>query len=519
MLVSRAHSIAVYPTDDQKVILRKSCGVSRYAYNWALSTYKAQYEEYKKARGINPEQVVVKAPKISELKKRWNTEKPEWVYETPKDANQQPFTNLQTALTNFFRDAKKPGGSRKAGFPKYKKRGDADSFYCSNDKVQVKLGTNIFRLPVIGWIRGAEHFKPLSKKSLHINSVVVSRKADQWYMSVSYSCSIEDPVIDAAKPVACIDLGLRTFATVLTSDGVLEEIQAPQPLKSAFKKLKRYQRKIARCAGSTTDLRNKRHEKKGRKIRKYVRAAVKKSTEERRVLKASKKQAAENPGQRVLYVAPEHKNREKALKKVAKLHQRVFNTRKDFIEKLSTRLLSENQAVVLEDLSITGMQASRKWARKVGDLGLRTFRTRLEVKAPVMGSRVLVLDRWYPSSKTCSVCGHVHKALGLEKLWECPQCGTPHDRDVNAVQNMLQDVGLPYLAAMRRGSGVLPGLPESLIGPKKTDGEHARAGMPAEALLQGGNTLLSSARPTKQSKTSRGRRPLKESVHLCALSL
>ena len=217
MILRRSHMIELNPSEEQETLLFKSCGVARYTYNWALERYKESLDEHKKLKERDPK-TKHKVAKVLDLKKLWNTDKPEWVYESPKDANQQPFANLRTSLTNFFRDLKKSSG-RKAGFPQWKKRGDRDSFYCSNDKVKIPLGANQMRLPVIGGIRTGEHFKPVSTKNLRIMSVTIRRRATTWYASVSYECEVPDPVSDTTRPVACIDLGLRTFATILTSDG------------------------------------------------------------------------------------------------------------------------------------------------------------------------------------------------------------------------------------------------------------------------------------------------------------
>ena len=465
MILDRAHRIELLPNAEQLVQLRRSCGVARFAYNWGLAEYKKSLDAFQAAKAEDPE-TKSKVTKVNDLKKRWNSEKPEWTYESPKDANQQPFANLQAALTNFFRDRKKKAG-HKAGFPDWKKRGQRDGFYCSNDKVKIPLGANQVRLPVIGWVRTAEHFKPASKKALHINSISVSRSGEHWYASVSYRCEIDEPSPDTTRPAACVDLGLRTFATILDSDGWLQEIEAPQPLKKALVRLRKRQRALSRYEGNLHRKKNKRHSCKHKKVAKSVKRGVKLSREERLKRRLEKKTSAENPGEKVLHTPVVHKNFEKRKKEVARLHRRVANIRNDFLHKLTTRLLRENQAVVIEDLSITGWAANRKWARKVGDLGLRTFRTLLEYKAPLHASRVPVLSRWYASSKTCDECREINKELMFEKLWICPSCGAEHQRDIAAVSNMLQDVGLPLLVELQKlkqtGCGLLTVSPGTTV--------------------------------------------------------
>lgn len=131
------------------------------------------------------------------------------------------------------------------------------------------------------------------------------------------------------------------------------------------------------------------------------------------------------------------KNRERARKKVARLHQHIADVRKDFLHKLSTQLVRENQAIALEDLAVRNMVKNRKLSRCISEQGWREFRTMLEYKAEWYGRDLLIVDRFYPSSKTCSCCG-AKASFGLEtRQWTCGSCGANHDRDVNAAKNIL----------------------------------------------------------------------------------
>jgi putative transposase len=460
MKVGRGHVIHLQPTEEQKQALARACGVARFTYNWVLSEYQKELQTYH-ASGKT-----IKPAKISELKKRWNSVKETiapWVYDSPKDANQQPFMNFQKALSRFFEDRKKSGG-RKSAFPSFKKKGAKESFYCSNDKVAVE--SDRIRIPVVGWVKTSEKFKPISEMDLKILSVVVSKKHGEWFASVSYTCDVEVLPQEDDRPIIAIDLGLRTFATTLNSDGVLEEIQAPQPLKHALKKLKKLQQRAARCPCSPSRKKNKRHQNKRKAWKKEVRKANRQKVLENRRLR---KLSETNPGIEVPRMTSSRY--EKLQDKIRRQHARVVNVRKDFLHKLTTRLCRENQAVIIEDLSVTGMISNKKWARKVGDLGLRTFRTMLEYKHELTQTDLLILDRWFPSSKTCSCCGEKNISLKFEKQWVCTHCGTEHDRDVNAVSNMLDlysSLGFPWL----RGSLIPFG--------SKTDVERAVSTAPAE---------------------------------------
>ena len=145
-------------------------------------------------------------------------------------------------------------------------------------------------------------------------------------------------------------------------------------------------------------------------------------------------------------------NRAKARLKVARIHQRTTEIRKDFLHKLSTRLIRENQTVGIEDLNVSGMVKNRKLARAISEQGWREFRTMLEYKADWYGREIQVADRFFPSSKLCSNCGEKNSGLTLShRKWKCRECDTIHDRDVNAAINLT--VGRTVTAC---GEGVRP---------------------------------------------------------------
>jgi putative transposase len=190
------------------------------------------------------------------------------------------------------------------------------------------------------------------------------------------------PLAQTSKAVG-IDLGLKSF--LITSDG--ESITHPKSYARDEKKLAKAQRQHAR-------------KKKG------------------------------------------SKNREKARKKVAKWHARRADTRRDFQHQVSIKLIRENQVICLETLNVKGMLQNHCLAKAISDVGWGGFMRQLEYKAKWYARTFIKIDRWYPSSKTCSACGHVLDSLTLDvREWACPQCGVCHDRDVNAACNILT-VGL-----------------------------------------------------------------------------
>lgn len=225
------HKIRLYPNKQQTQALLKACGVARFTYNYALAQWKQEYESGNK-------------PTALKLKKQFNAVKEEkfpWVYESPKDCNQQPFTNLQKAFQNFFKTKK--------GYPKFKKRGVRDSFYISNDKAT--LIEKKIKLPLIGNITLSEQPRFTGK----IMSFVVSKDVDQWFVSVSYELPNPSFKIQNNEVVG-VDLGIKNFATL--SDGTV--IENPKFLSKLEKKLKREQRilsKKQKCSANRTKQRIK----------------------------------------------------------------------------------------------------------------------------------------------------------------------------------------------------------------------------------------------------------------------
>jgi putative transposase len=208
------------------------------------------------------------------------------------------------------------------------------------------------------------------------SATVIKDAAGRYF--VSFVCEVEVATLSTCPNAVGIDLGIQTFAALSTG----EKIDAPKPLKAALKKLKRLQQSLSRK------------------------------------VKGSKR-------------------REQAKLAVAKLHAFIADARTDFLHKLSTRLIRENQAISLEDLNVSGMVKNRKLARAISDLGWRTFREMLVAKGGMYGREVSIINRWEPTSQACSNCGHRGGKLNLSvRLWECLYCGVSHDRDINAAINI-----------------------------------------------------------------------------------
>ena len=215
MLLS--HRIKLEPTVEQTTSLFKAAGCARYAWNWALTEWQNHY----RATG--------KSPNIFELKKRWNREKPVWVLESPKDANQQVFAYLKAAYSRFFK--------KTAGYPKPKRKGKArDGFYLSNDQFRL-VGSHV-KIPRIGAVKLTEQLRFTGK----VMSATVSRTADRWFISIVVDSPTKPATATPALDTLGIDVGLKHFA--VCSDGSVHD--APKPLKAGLKRLQRLSRRHSR---------------------------------------------------------------------------------------------------------------------------------------------------------------------------------------------------------------------------------------------------------------------------------
>lgn len=279
------------------------------------------------------------------------------------------------------------------GYPKFKSKHKCRwSYTTDNNSNAVRFDGNRLKLPKVGYIKVVEH-------RLHegriLTATISKERSGEYYASVL--CEIEQPKsLPVTDKVIGIDLGLHDI--IVCPDG--ERVETPKYFRKAEQQLAKRQRVFSRTHTGSN-------------------------------------------------------GHEKARAKVARCHQKIKNQRNDFLQKLSTKLIKENQIICLEDLSVKGMERNHKLAKSVMDVSFSKFVEMLEYKAEWYGRKIIKIDRFCPSTQLCSGCGYRNESIkGLRGLkvreWICPKCGEVHDRDLNASRNILKE-GLKSIEPTGRG--------------------------------------------------------------------
>jgi len=386
----QAFRFALDPSPRVERALASHVGARRFAFNGGLALVKARLDA--RARG---EEVAVPWT-LPALRKEWNRAKETaapWWRANSKEAYASGLAGLADALRNWSDSRKGRRQGRRMGFPRFRKKGrgrEAVSF--TTGAIRVDDQSHVV-LPRIGRVRTHEPTTALRERiaagTARILRATVSREGGRWF--VSFTCEVERAVGRPRQPgtVLGVDAGVRDLAVLSTG----ERVPAPRPLKQALRRVARLNRELAR----------------------------------------------RQPGS---------KNWEATRGKLARLHAHVANVRRDVLHQLTTRLARGYGTVVVERLHVAGMLRNRRLARAMADTGMAELRRQLAYKTVWYGSRLVVADLLFPSSKRCSNCGAVKGALPLwERTFRCDACGLVRDRDENAAPN------LAALAAAVAGSG------------------------------------------------------------------
>ncbi|WP_350274746.1 IS607 family element RNA-guided endonuclease TnpB [Kribbella sp. HUAS MG21] len=392
----RAYKYALNPTPRQARLLDGHCGAARKAFNWGLGQVKAVMDQRAaEASYAIPEELLTPAMSWSmySLRKAWNEVKATvapWWAEYSKEAYASGLTRLAAALKNWSDSRKGKRAGRPVGFPRFKSKHRAVKS-CRFTTGVIRCEERYAVLPRIGRVRLHETPAPeLVDGTARIVAATIRFERGRCFVSFTVE---EDPYVRApARPdaVVGVDLGIKSLAILAEPGGEPQTVPNPRHLDAALRKLGRLSRRASRRVGP--DRRTG-----GTPSKRWRRAKA-------------------------------HRNR---------VHHQVAYRRADALHKFTTGIAAEYGIVVVEDLNVAGMLENRRLARRVGDAGFGEIRRQLAYKTQWNGGRLILADRWFPSSKTCSGCGVVKAKLLLsERDYVCGSCGLVMDRDENAARNL-----------------------------------------------------------------------------------
>ena len=373
----RAYKYRIYPTDEQKKFIRQNVGANRWFYNYALNKIKKHYEETKEH--LSARYQVSKDLPI--LKK---AEETSWLKEADAKMLIWTCTYLDAAYSNFFRTCKnrKNGSADNGGAPAFKKKSYNGS-YTTYQGVEVSWKENKVKVPKLKtWIDARLHRKfngTIRQATLSYNN------SNQYFISILVKDDVEPSETKEITYDKTIGLDLGVKNSIITSDGMKQE---------------------------TLRVNNKDDQKYKRLCRKL-----------------SKKEKGS-------------KNREKARLKLAKFENKLRNRKSAFIDKFTHDITANDNvnAVCVEDLNVKGMLSNHRMAKTIQESSFNEIKTKLQYKSLWNGVTFVTVNRFFPSSKTCSKCGYVNNELKLkDREWVCPHCGEHHDRDINAAINIKNE--------------------------------------------------------------------------------
>ena len=367
----------INPTEEQKVKIRKTIGTCRFIYNLYLAHNKELYDKGEKFMSSNKFRIW--------LNNEYLPNHPEysWIKEAYSKAVTQAVNNGQTAFTRFF--------NHESSFPNFKKKGRSDvkMYFVKNNPKDCCCERHRIKIPSLGWVRIKEKgYIPTTKDGYIIKSGHVSIKADRYYVSVLVEIP-DNKIANNSNEGIGIDLGLKDLA-IISNGKTYKNINKSAKLKKLEKQLIRGQRSLSR---------------------KYENSKKGESTQRANIQK-----------QKI---------------KVQKLYQKIDNIRTDYINKTIAEIVKTKPSfITIEDLNVKGMMKNRHLSKAVASQKFYEFRIKLQAKCNENGIELRVVDRWYPSSKTCHCCKNIKKDLRLsDRIFKC-DCGYIEDRDFNAALNL-----------------------------------------------------------------------------------
>ena len=367
----------INPTEEQKVKIRKTIGTCRYIYNFYLAHNKELHDNGEKFMSGKSFSVW--------LNNEYLPKNPDklWIKEVSSKSVKRSIENGCVAFTRFFK--------HQSAFPNFKKKGKSDvkMYFVKNNPKDCRCERHRMNIPSLGWVRMKEKgYVPTTKDGYVMKSGHVSIKADRYYVSVLIEIP-NNKTADNSKEGIGIDLGLKDFA-IVSNGKTYKNINKSAKLKKLEKQLIREQRSLSR---------------------KYENLKKGESTQ--------------------------RANIQKQKLKVQKVHHKIDNIRTDYINKTIAEMVKTKPSyITIEDLNVSGMMKNKHLSKAVASQKFYEFRTKLQAKCKENGIELRVVDRWYPSSKTCHCCGAIRKDLKLsDRIFEC-DCGYIEDRDFNAALNL-----------------------------------------------------------------------------------
>lgn len=386
----RGMKIALDLTDEQVQQMWKSVGVARWSYNYAITRAKKHYSNYLEDNTLS--KTLTEGQIRKELTVLKNTTHP-WLKEVGSNVIKQAVKDWNDARIRFFK------GLGKA--PKYKSRNiSKPSFYVNYESLRRVNGG--FRGEKLGFVKTTQPLPRIPKGS-HYKNPRISFDGKYWYLSFSYE--VLDISVDLTDLVIGVDLGVKNLATLSTGE-FIENINKSRRVKQLEKQLRREQRHLARQMQANT---------KG-----YLTTA--------------------NGGRKPIYKRPLElcSNIQETKRKIKLIHRKLHSIRMNHLHQTTFYLVKQlPKGIVIEDLNVKGMLKNKHLAKHIQNAMFYEFRRQLEYKCLQYGIYLVVADRFYPSSKTCSYCGCIKSDLKLkERVYKCDSCGLEKDRDLNAAENL-----------------------------------------------------------------------------------